>query len=82
MLSLLELFFRFLKHVLIPDDFDQRVINIHPSLLPSFKGLDTHERALAEGVRIHGCSVHIVSAELDAGPIVMQAAVPRTGVAA
>ncbi|MGX1305518.1 phosphoribosylglycinamide formyltransferase-1 [Amorphus suaedae] len=58
------------------DRFAGRILNIHPSLLPSFKGLDTHERALAEGVRIHGCSVHIVSAELDAGPIVMQAAVP------
>jgi phosphoribosylglycinamide formyltransferase-1 len=56
--------------------FAGRILNIHPSLLPSFKGLDTHERALADGVRIHGCSVHIVSAELDAGPIVMQAAVP------
>lgn len=58
------------------DRFAGRILNIHPSLLPSFKGLDTHERALTEGVRIHGCSVHIVSAELDAGPIVMQAAVP------
>lgn len=58
------------------DRFAGRILNIHPSLLPSFKGLDTHERALVEGVRIHGCSVHIVSAELDAGPIVMQAAVP------
>jgi len=57
------------------DRFAGRILNIHPSLLPSFKGLDTHERALAEGVRIHGCTVHIVSAELDAGPIVMQAAV-------
>jgi len=56
--------------------FAGRILNIHPSLLPSFKGLDTHERALADGVRIHGCSVHIVSADLDAGPIVMQAAVP------
>ncbi|MGX1099995.1 phosphoribosylglycinamide formyltransferase [Amorphus sp. MBR-141] len=58
------------------DRFADRILNIHPSLLPSFKGLDTHERALAEGVRIHGCSVHLVSAELDAGPLVMQAAVP------
>jgi len=56
--------------------FAGRIVNIHPSLLPSYKGLDTHERALADGVRLHGCSVHIVSAELDAGPIVMQAAVP------
>lgn len=53
-----------------------RMINIHPSLLPSFKGLDTHARALAEGVRIHGCSVHYVRAEVDSGPIIAQAAVP------
>jgi phosphoribosylglycinamide formyltransferase-1 len=56
-----------------------RVLNIHPSLLPSFRGLDTHERALAAGVRIHGCTVHFVSPELDAGPIVAQAAVPVLG---
>lgn len=56
--------------------YPDRILNIHPSLLPAFKGLDTHERALAAGVKIHGCSVHLVSAELDAGPIVMQAAVP------
>lgn len=53
-----------------------RMINIHPSLLPSYKGLHTHERALADGVRIHGCSVHFVVPELDAGPIIAQAAVP------
>lgn len=53
-----------------------RMLNIHPSLLPAFKGLDTHARALAAGAKIHGCSVHFVSAELDAGPIVIQAAVP------
>lgn len=53
-----------------------RMINIHPSLLPSFKGLDTHARALAEGVKIHGCSVHYVRAEVDSGPIIAQAAVP------
>jgi phosphoribosylglycinamide formyltransferase-1 len=53
-----------------------RMINIHPSLLPSFRGLHTHERALAEGVRLHGCSVHFVVPELDAGPIIVQAAVP------
>lgn len=52
-----------------------RMINIHPSLLPSFKGLDTHARALAAGVKIHGCSVHFVAPELDSGPIIMQAAV-------
>jgi len=53
-----------------------RLINIHPSLLPSFKGLDTHERALAAGVRFHGCTVHFVRPEMDEGPIVAQAAVP------
>jgi len=51
------------------------LINIHPSLLPSFTGIDTHARALDRGVRIHGCSVHFVNNELDAGPIIAQAAV-------
>lgn len=53
-----------------------RMINIHPSLLPSFRGLHTHERALAAGVRIAGCTVHFVRAETDTGPIIAQAAVP------
>ena len=53
-----------------------RLINIHPALLPSFKGLDTHARALAAGVRLHGCTVHLVRAEMDEGPILAQAAVP------
>ncbi len=53
-----------------------RMINIHPSLLPSFKGLNTHERALDTGVKLHGASVHFVSAELDDGPIILQGAVP------
>lgn len=53
-----------------------RLINIHPSLLPSFRGLDTHRRALAAGVRIHGCTVHFVRAATDDGPIIIQAAVP------
>ena len=53
-----------------------RMISIHPALLPSFKGLDTHARALDAGVRIHGASVHFVVPELDAGPIIAQAAVP------
>jgi phosphoribosylglycinamide formyltransferase-1 len=51
-------------------------MNIHPSLLPSFTGLHTHERALAAGVKVHGCTVHFVTAGLDAGPIIVQAAVP------
>jgi len=56
--------------------YQGRLINIHPSLLPVFPGLHTHERALAAGVKIHGCSVHFVTAELDHGPIIIQAAVP------
>jgi len=56
--------------------WDGRLVNIHPSLLPAFPGLDTHARALEAGVRIHGCTVHLVTAELDAGPILAQAAVP------
>jgi len=56
--------------------YRNRMLNIHPSLLPSFPGLNTHERALAEGVKVHGCSVHFVTADLDHGPIVAQAAVP------
>lgn len=52
-----------------------KLINIHPSLLPSFRGVDTHERALERGVRIHGCTVHFVNTELDGGPIIAQAAV-------
>ena len=52
-----------------------RLINIHPALLPSYPGLHTHERALADGVKIHGCTVHYVVAEMDAGPIIMQAAI-------
>jgi phosphoribosylglycinamide formyltransferase-1 len=53
-----------------------RLINIHPSLLPSYRGLDTHARAIADGVRFAGCTVHFVRAEMDAGPIIVQAAVP------
>ena len=53
-----------------------RMINIHPSLLPAYKGLHTHERALADGAKTHGCSVHHVTAELDAGPVILQAEVP------
>lgn len=56
--------------------FEGRLLNIHPALLPMFPGLKTHERALAEGVKIHGCTVHFVTTDLDHGPIVSQAAVP------
>lgn len=52
-----------------------RMINVHPSLLPAFRGLDTHARALDAGVKLHGCTVHYVVPELDAGPIIAQAAV-------
>jgi phosphoribosylglycinamide formyltransferase-1 len=51
-------------------------MNIHPSLLPSFPGLHTHQRALKEGVRIHGCTVHFVTPTLDHGPVIIQAAIP------
>lgn len=53
-----------------------RIINIHPSLLPAFRGLHTHERALEAGVRFHGCTVHFVRPELDDGPIIVQGVVP------
>ncbi|MCW5680417.1 MAG: phosphoribosylglycinamide formyltransferase [Xanthobacteraceae bacterium] len=53
-----------------------RMINIHPSLLPKFKGLHTHKRALEAGEKIHGCTVHFVEPELDSGPIILQAEVP------
>ena len=56
--------------------YEGRLLNIHPSLLPSFTGLHTHQRALDEGVRIHDYTIHFVTAELDHGPVVIQAAVP------
>ena len=52
-----------------------RMLNIHPALLPSYRGLHTHERALADGVKVHGCTVHFVVPEMDAGPIIEQACV-------
>lgn len=55
--------------------WENRLINIHPALLPAFKGLDTHRRALAQGVRIHGATVHFVVSDMDSGPIIAQAAV-------
>ena len=54
----------------------ERMLNIHPALLPAFKGLDTHARALAAGVKLHGATVHFVVPEMDSGPIIAQAAVP------
>lgn len=56
--------------------FEGRLLNIHPSLLPAFPGLHTHQRALEEGVRVHGCTVHFVTPALDHGPVVIQAVVP------
>jgi phosphoribosylglycinamide formyltransferase-1 len=53
-----------------------RMINVHPSLLPAYRGLNTHARALADGATMHGCTVHFVEPELDSGPVIMQAAVP------
>ncbi len=53
-----------------------RILNIHPSLLPAYKGLDTHARALADGVAEHGCTVHIVTPDLDSGPVLVQRRVP------
>ena len=58
------------------DAFPERILNIHPSLLPSFPGLDAQRQALEHGVRVSGATVHLVTAELDGGPIVLQAAVP------
>ena len=56
--------------------FPRRILNIHPSLLPAFPGLHTHRQALDAGVKLHGCTVHVVTPSLDRGPIVIQAAVP------
>jgi phosphoribosylglycinamide formyltransferase-1 len=67
------------KRILSPSFVERwrgRMINIHPSLLPEFRGLDTHRRALEAGAKIHGCTVHFVEPELDAGPIIVQQAVP------
>src|SRR6202021_427826 len=56
--------------------WEGKLLNIHPSLLPAFTGLHTHARALAEGVKLHGASVHFVTEELDEGPVIAQSAVP------
>ena len=61
---------------LLVDAWQGRMLNIHPSLLPAFPGLDTHARALAAGVKLHGCTVHLVTQAVDEGPILAQAAVP------
>ncbi|MCG5500632.1 phosphoribosylglycinamide formyltransferase [Ectothiorhodospira lacustris] len=58
------------------EHYDGHLINIHPSLLPDFRGLHTHERALEAGVQQHGCSIHFVNTELDGGPVILQARVP------
>lgn len=58
------------------DAWAGRMLNIHPSLLPAFPGLDTHARALAAGAKLHGCTVHLVTQGMDEGPILAQAAVP------
>lgn len=68
-------FMRILTASLV-DHYAGRMINIHPSLLPAYPGLHTHRRALQDGVRLHGCTVHFVTSTLDSGPIIMQAAVP------
>jgi phosphoribosylglycinamide formyltransferase-1 len=68
-------YMRLLSPVFIRE-FPMRVLNIHPSLLPSFPGLDAQEQALRHGVKVSGCTVHFVDEDLDAGPIILQAAVP------
>jgi phosphoribosylglycinamide formyltransferase 1 len=60
----------------LADAWEGRMLNIHPSLLPAFPGLHTHARALAAGVKLHGCTVHLVTQTMDEGPILAQAAVP------
>ena len=59
-----------------PGQWEGRMINIHPSLLPAYKGLDTHARALADGAKVHGATVHFVVPDLDAGPVILQEEVP------
>lgn len=74
-LVLLAGFMRILTPGLV-EHYAGRMMNIHPSLLPAFTGLDTHARALKTGVKVHGATVHFVTAELDVGPIIEQAVVP------
>jgi phosphoribosylglycinamide formyltransferase-1 len=73
-LVILAGFMRILSGAFV-ERYKGRMINIHPSLLPTYPGLDTHRRALADGVRIHGCTVHFVTGDVDHGPIIAQAAV-------
>ncbi len=61
---------------LLVGSWQGRMLNVHPSLLPAFPGLHTHARALAAGVKLHGCTVHLVTEQMDEGPILAQAAVP------
>ncbi len=68
-------FMRLLTHGFV-ERWSGRMINIHPSLLPAYRGLDTHARALADGVAEHGCTAHFVAPTVDAGPIIAQARVP------
>ena len=68
-------FMRILTHAFV-EQYRGKLINIHPSLLPAYTGINTHERAIQDGVKIHGCTVHFVSPALDLGPIIIQAAVP------
>jgi phosphoribosylglycinamide formyltransferase-1 len=68
-------YMRLLTPLLI-DAWQGRMLNIHPSLLPAFPGLHTHRRAIAAGVKLHGCTVHVVTQQMDEGPILAQAAVP------
>ena len=68
-------FMRILTEPVI-ERYHGRLMNIHPSLLPAFPGLDTHRRALAAGARVHGCTVHFVTPAVDSGPIILQASVP------
>jgi phosphoribosylglycinamide formyltransferase-1 len=74
-LVILAGFMRVLSDAFV-EHYSRRLINIHPALLPAFPGLDTHERALSGGVKLHGCTVHFVTPVVDAGPILVQAAVP------
>lgn len=68
-------FMRILSPIVV-QAYPNRIVNIHPSLLPSFTGLHTHERVLEQGCRVHGCTVHFVTPELDVGPIIAQGVVP------